>query len=332
MEGSSVWVNLCIFLILILILITIFKIKNPYSEGFSQNERFILKKNEEIYDDFYVNIYDKIHLPYRRVPYELKTIIDTTQPDENNSFFLDVGSGTGVVVNELNSLGYSAIGIDNSPSMINFASTSFSQNSFSPTLRTEKSIKSCSSPLFKQGNVENMLMFERGKFTHILCLYFTIYHFKNKHIFFRNCYSWLKPGGYLIIHLVNKDKFDTIVPVGKNLLFGSPQLHNENRITKQLIDFNQFKYKVSYDFSSNTALLTETFEDSTTNNIRQNERTMYMEDIDDILNMAILTGFVPNANISYSIKPGEHENFKPFDLKEVTEDPYQYLYILERPL
>jgi hypothetical protein len=57
-----------------------------------------------------------------------------------------------------------------------------------------------------------------------------------------------------------------------------------------------------------------------------------MENIDDILNMAILTGFVPNANISYSIKPEEHILFKPIVLNNSTGDNNQYLYILERPL
>ena len=307
---ESIWIKLIIFLVLGFIFIQIFKKKIYYTEGFSQDEKFILKKNDEVYDDFYVEMYDKLHLPHRRIPYEIKTIVETTQADEKQSIFLDVGSGTGVVVKELNRLGYTAIGLDKSSSMI----------------------KSCGSPLFKEGEVEDMLLFERGKFTHILCLYFTIYHFKNKHLFFRNCFSWLAPGGYLIIHLVEKDKFDTIVPVGKNLLFGSPQKQGENRITKQLIDFNDFKYKADYDFSSKNVLFTETFEDSITKNIRQNERTLYMEDIGDILNMAMITGFVPNATLSYSLRPKEQETFVPLNLKDITGEPHQYLYILERPL
>jgi SAM-dependent methyltransferase len=208
--------------------------------------------------------------------------------------------------------------------------------------------------LFKNGNIEDSLLFEKRKFTHILCLYFTIYHFKNKNIFFKNCYQWLKPGGYLIIHLVEKEKFDTVFPVGNNLLFGSPKTQTGERITNQTIDFNDFKYKYSYDFnkSSHNVSLLETFEDSVTENIRQNERTLYMEDINSILRISVSNGFVPNAGIAYknNILPNpfqeskntcSHSNiindcpnimsdFCPLNMKEINGDSHQYLYILER--
>ena len=54
--------------------------------------------------------------------------------------------------------------------------------------------------------------FPADTFTHITCLYFTIYYIKDKRLFFENCFKWLKPHGVLVIHLVNMNKFDPILP------------------------------------------------------------------------------------------------------------------------
>ena len=35
--------------------------------------------------------------------------------------------------------------------------------------------------------------------------------FENKQLYFKNVYDWLKPGGKLVIHLVNKELFDPIL-------------------------------------------------------------------------------------------------------------------------
>ena len=42
---------------------------------------------------------------------------------------------------------------------------------------------------------------------HVTCLYFTIYYIKDKENF-SNCFYWLKPGGVLLLHLVDVNKFD----------------------------------------------------------------------------------------------------------------------------
>ena len=52
-----------------------------------------------------------------------------------------------------------------------------------------------------------------NSFSTITCFYFTIYYIKDKNTFLQNCYNWLMPGGYLVLHLVNRDKFDPILNV-----------------------------------------------------------------------------------------------------------------------
>jgi SAM-dependent methyltransferase len=381
---TSIWSYIVIIFAMLSFFTFLFKNKlyNFGHEGFSQNEPFVLKRGDDIYDEFYTSIYDTIHLPHRRVPYELKTIIDATQADEKNSVFLDIGSGTGRVVRELNDLGYTSFGIDKSEAMVKHCISSSQATEKGASPLNSENLDSFGggsaeakneNSVFKQGDVEDILLFNKSIFTHITCLYFTIYNFKNKGIFFRNCYQWLKPGGYLIIHLVEKDKFDTVPPIGNNLLFGSPQKNSKTRITTHSVDMPNFKYKLSYDFNfstfhsekfifgfgrastktvnfpsqatensfssalrsdekinKNDSLLIETFEDSVTKNIRQNERILYMEPMDYILNIAINAGFVPNANFSYA--ENIRHSFKPFGLENVTGDPHQFLYILERPI
>ena len=270
-------------------------------EGFSQNEPLVYKKNQDVYDDeFYVKSYDKLNLPNRRVPHELKIIIDTTMATPANSVILDIGSGTGYTVNELTDLGFRTFGIDKSNAMVQYSKQRYD-----------------SIPV-KTGDVQNQMTFDRASFSHNLCLYFTIYDFEEKRTLFKNCYFWLKPGGYLVIHLVDKNNFDTTIPAKKDIIFGSPQRYEDKRITDQMIRFSDFQYKSTYDFdsSSSNVYITESFTDSSNQKIRENERVLYMNDIQEILNLATLTGFIPQGKIK---------------LKESTGDEHQYLYFLERP-
>ena len=57
----------------------------------------------------------------------------------------------------------------------------------------------------------DFMNFDAQSFTHITCLYFTIYYIKDKTRLFKNCYDWLKPGGYMVLHLVNRNMFDPIL-------------------------------------------------------------------------------------------------------------------------
>lgn len=268
------------------------------TEGFEQKDNFVLKYNDDTNDKFYAEIYDKIHRPNVRTPYEINTIIKITQPD-NKSNILDIGSGTGYIVNELNELGYSVYGVDKSPAMVNYSMDKY------PDL------------MIKVGDIKDPMLYDRHVFSHILCLYYTIYYFKNKIEIFKNLYSWLKPGGYLVLHLVEPTKFDLTVPASKHILNYTQELHSP-RCTDSIAIINNVKYKRSYQFHENKeTTVKETFADISTGNIRQNEYTMYMEDISSIVAMANYAGFIPHGKI---------------DMEEFVYDKHQFLYIFERPM
>jgi ubiquinone/menaquinone biosynthesis C-methylase UbiE len=280
------------------IVFQIYKVASPKLEGFSQIDKFVLKKDNDAYDDFYAKIYDSIHLPDARIEKELIRIMDATSAIEN-SVFLDVGCGTGCATNALIKSEHTVFGVDKSVAMVNTAKSKYGD----------------SLPV-RQGDVCEPMLFEPRTFSHILCLYFTIYEIQDKPVFFTNCRYWLKNGGQLVLHLVDKKRFNTVVPVGDLALVDNPQKYVKDRITKTNVDFGDFKYQAKYDIPEKciTAEMCETFTDVATQNRRQNDRTLYMEEADDIIKMAQRCGFSLHGRI---------------DMGDIINDDYQYLYILE---
>ena len=288
-----------LLVILAIILLCIWIYRKKYrldpSEGFQQNERFLLKTDSASYDEFYSEIYDQIMLPYDRAKYEIDEIIRTLQPEHRYSTMLDVGSGTGGVISLLKDRGYRAYGIDQSQSMINFS-------------KKNKDLE------IKCDNVENPMAFDRALFTHIFCMNYTIYEIENKLVFFKNCFYWLQNNGYLILHLAEKDKFNTIIPYA----LGNTEFDLlGERILKTDIDFGSFKYSSEYVPSSGSKMiLKESFTDKQSQNIRQNERTLYMESSEDIIMIARKAGFVAKGSFSLEGSP--------------CRDKWQQIVILER--
>lgn len=300
---NSQWLKLLIVLSIVLLLIWWKRryMPNLYTEGFVQNERYVLKRESDIYDKFYIGIYDYLNKTKPRVEYEMKQIIESTQPDKEHSIILDIGCGTGCIVNELTENGYRAFGVDKSKAMVDLSTRKYPASKI------------------KLGNAEDSMEFERETFTHILCLNKTIYEFTDKVAFFRNCYHWLVPGGYLVVHIVNPAKFDPIVPAGKPRVIDNPQKYAKERITDTVIDFMDFKYKSSYDFKdaekTGVVRCTETFTDKQTGNIRENEQTLSMETEQSILNQARMCQFIAQGQ---------------FSMNEYNGDEHQTVYIFQK--
>jgi len=298
----SVWAKLLILLCVVLFIMSLFK-KDPKSisrvEGFEQQtDEFLLKEGGGVYDDFYADIYDQLVFNQAKDNYEIGQIVNNTKPTRE-SIILDVGSGTGHHVNMLASQGYNVTGIDNSPAMVKKAKANYPKYNF------------------MQGDVIRAQQFKPSSFTHILCLYFSIYYFKDKLQFFKNCMSWLKPGGYLVVHIVDREKFDPILPPGNPLLLVSPQRYAKERITKTSVVFNNMEYVANFDLhdNQNVAYFEEKFTQKDTGKVRKNKHTLYMETDKQILAKAQMVGFIYQGQIDL-IKSGYE---------------YQYLYIFVKP-
>lgn len=299
--SNKIWLRLLIILAIVFTLVILYN-KNTLSvrqEGFEQNDTFVLKEGADIYDQFYTEKYDLIMKPQERALFELNSVIQMTQPTYT-SVFLDVGSGTGHLVNNLQHKGYRVYGIDKSADMVAKSAKTFPDNEIAV------------------GDVMNPMAFEHNTFSHILCMGNTIYELSDKETFFKNCYYWLVPNGYLVLHLADRDKFDPIIPVAKNTMLKNPQKYMKNRITNSDIDFTNFSYSADYIFPKDDTkvVVKEKFTDNM-GQIRQNEHILYMNPIEQILQIAIRRGFIVHAKVNMS---------------KYNDDENQYIYVLERAM
>jgi len=297
-KKTSIWTKIIIITIIALVFTKIANANTPHIEGFTQKRKFVVKKNDELYDDFYCSIYDKLLYDTKKNDFEVIQIDKLAKIDERSNV-LDLGCGKGHYVNFYNKRGVDIQGIDKSLSMIKSAKNNY---------------PNCN---FKTGDFMKGMTYQSETFSHALSLYFTIYYVKNKKKFLENVYKWLKPGGIFILHMVNRDMFDPIIPPSDPLVVVSPQKYAKTRITNSQVKFQDFMYKANFSLikNKNIAKFDETFTDDATNHVRKNEHTLYMEPQKSILSKAKNMGFILDGHVD--MVQCKHE--------------YQYLYFLKKP-
>lgn len=305
----SIWGKVLAILSIICIVVVVLKRCNVgyFKEGFTNTNKNNIELTKTVkidsnspYDEFYSSIYDDLVYSDVKTNYEVDNIIRTTIPT-TDSVILDVGCGTGHHVAALSERNLDVKGIDISSAMIDRAQKNY------PDIKGK----------YKKGDVMDSFMFDPATYSHILCLYFTIYYIQDKPRFFENCMKWLVSGGYLLVHLVNRDKFDPILPPGNPLLLVSPQKYAKKRITSTKVNFDSFTYDADFklDAPENTGYFVEKFKDNKTGAVREQKHIMYMEDLNDIVTDATDAGFIVNGFI---------------DLLHCQYE-YQYIYIFQKP-
>jgi SAM-dependent methyltransferase len=259
----------------------------------------VIKEGPQVYDNFYAQIYDDLVFSKNKNDFEIGKIIDSPSPT-SESRVLDIGSGTGHHVSSLTENGFKAIGLDLSLPMVKKAQETY------PGLD------------FQQGDALDTMLFPAESFTHITCLYFTIYYIEDKARFFQNCMHWLMPGGTLALHLVDRNNFDPILPAGDPFTIVSPQKYSKKRITSTEVKFDSFNYKSNFEIYPNddTAVLHEVFKFKDGNkDDRLNKHVFYMPTQKTILNLAKRAGFILQSE-SNMVKCNYGE---------------QFIYILQKP-
>jgi SAM-dependent methyltransferase len=275
------WLLLCG---VVLIAIWFYRKSVKHTEGFQQKERFVLKTDGATYDGFYSEIYDELMVPETRAKYEADIILQTLQPESRFSCMLDVGSGTGAFLNELETRGFEVQGIDTSKPMCNKAIAKY------PKL------------VIKNESVLDPMAYNRAAFTHIFCMDFTLYEIADKAQFFKNCYYWLQNNGYLVVHLADKERFNGIIPAAKPPVLDSVEQLGPERVTKTNIDFIDFVYSSEFVSSGSSLVHKESFTDKQTQNIRQNERTLEFPSRAKVVEMAQIAGFMMKG--AFSLREG----------------------------
>lgn len=303
-KKSSVWEKVLYTFFLLILIILIVNYAYEPNEGFDNanggvtNKKLVVKTGPGIYDDFYSNIYDKLLFCKAKNDFEIGAIMKNTKPNKTSKI-LDIGSGTGHHVGALVSNGINAIGIDVSPSMVAKSKSSYPDGNFTV------------------GDAMETMLFPQGSFTHILCLYFTIYYIEDKRTFLKNCYNWLSPGGFMVLHLVDRDKFDPILPAGDPFAIISPQRYAKKRITSTVVKFKGYDYRSNFEYNpdKDEASLNEHFKKTNTGDVRKNEHRLFMPTQKSVLSIAKDTGFIL------------HSQTDMMRCQYAT----QYIYILEKP-
>lgn len=253
-----------------------FKHNNKSVEGFTQQDKFVYyKDNNKIFDLLYSDIYDDLFYSKMRANIDIDVISPIVKFNAYSNI-LDAGCGTGYHIKKLIEKKHITTGIDLSKNMV---------------IKARENNKNID---IKQGDITNAILYNPEEFTHILCLYFTLYYIEDKRQFFLNAYDWLQKDGILVIHLVNRDMFDPILPASNPLYMISPQKYAKERIVNSSIKFKDFEYtsKFHIDVNNDKGVFEETLKDDLTNNIRKQRHTLYMPSQKEILNIARQCGFV----------------------------------------
>lgn len=294
-KKASVLEKLLVGLMILLLLICLV----PRREGFkNKNKEFETHGNDDIYDDFYADVYDNLLHSKKKNKYEVNQIIDVLDL-EDDCDILDLGSGTGHQVELFNKNGFNCVGVDKSNAMVKKSKKNYPQNDY------------------RVADFMNSSLYKPNSYDVITCFYFTIYYVEDKNTFLKNCLNWLRPGGYLVLHLVDRTKFDPIIPPSNPLLIVNAQKYAKKRITNSTVHFNRFRYDADFDLKEDDdlAIFKEKFKFKKENKVRENEHRFFMEKHENIVALAKKSGFILNEKIDLMLT--QYEN--------------QYLYVLKKP-
>ena len=268
-----------------LILLALFLLSGVHSahrEGFENGEEGGAETDthedyDDIYDKFYADVYDKLFTTPERVSFEKASLRENALADwpKAETKILDVCCGTGPHVDWLCKDGIDIVGVDLSEEML------------------KKAREKCKSGRFYKGDVTRAETFPPKSYSHAVMLYFSIYQFKNPKMVLDNIYSWLKPGGILVLHLVDPNKFDPILDAASPFASFSVQKYSQERVIDSDIFFDKFKYQSRFvkDPDSDDARFEEVFEFEDPQRYRENIHRLYMPKIDAMLDIVRSAGF-----------------------------------------
>jgi len=264
---------------------------NTTDESLSSSTSNGLKMNvvtlstpEEIYDRFYSQIYEKIIGDYTdyRVEFECKDLYQQTNLQKYssaNAKILDLGCGIGSHLATLASKHKQFVyyGVDSSESMLDVA---------------RRKTKSFSNVRLIQGEMQDSTLFGKNEFSHVVMYYFSIYYTTDMSRLLSNLHQWIKPAGYLVVHLVDKYKFDPVLDASNPFPAFSFQKYSEKRRNKSVIHFERFVYESEFKVGAdNQATFSETFKYPERNYIRKQHHQMHMPNVNDMVKTIKSHGF-----------------------------------------
>lgn len=267
-------------------------------EGFTSDDaanesRIITLANDDLYDDFYASVYDKLAQGIERTAGKVALTMAQWKKygmEPADMKILDAGCGTGVATLAFKKMGAGqVIGFDLSESMLRQA-----RNVTSPasTLTEEER----ATIEWRKGNLLNPSALAGSEVNCAVLYYFSVYYIKDLDDLFRNLGFWVAPGGNLVVEVVNKHKFDPILDSASPFAGFSIQKYAKSRQTKSHVTFDKFVYEADFALleDENHAEFNETFKfpDGTK---RKQRHDFVMPDIKRIVNAATYAGWTYKA-------------------------------------
>lgn len=259
----------------------------------------VILGNDHLYDEFYAKIYDQIVGGTGREEVEVNYALNwakSYRPEEKTLHVLDVGCGTGGAVDKFRTAGVGkVVGQDASTAMIAAARKRFPKGDY------------------RVGEAEQLGQFAAGEFNVATLFYFTYYYLRDPDMALKNLFNLLEPGGCLMIHLVNREKFDPILESASPFVGFSLQKYSKKRMTNSKVSFDKFDYAADFSLEGDKAEFREEFTFKN-GRLRKQTHTMRMPRMEQIV------GIVESAGFTY----------KQFiDLTPIGYE-YQYLFCFVR--
>jgi hypothetical protein len=255
------------------------KTSDDNREGFVQNSSFVLKQNDEIYDTFYMQIYDELYIPSKYVKKISNTIVKYRYTKADHLLLI---CNTGDQAHSLQNYFDNVSIIHSSKDAVNYMKTKYPKlNSF-----------------IKCDDLRRSMNYTDNSLTFILFTQFCIYKYPeiSRKIIFENIDRWLVEHGMIFIELVEPHQFDTVLPIASQ--FFDVQKHTTKRIMENEVDFQAFSYSNSFIFKENNLLVSETFVDKKTKFVRKNEQVFYMLTVKRMISEFLTYGFVAKGRIT----------------------------------
>ena len=268
-----------------------------FSNKKDETEEYIIG-TDKLYDGFYAGIYDQLVQGQKeRIPFEVEIVDKYCKrliPDKNTWKILDIGCGTGDHISEFLKLGAGHVtGLDKSQAMINRARAKF----------PDKNVD------WKIGDAITSSMFQPDEFNVVCFFYFTLYYFPDRIDVLKNCYTWMKSGSVLAVHIVNRNKFDPILDSASPFPAFSIQKYVSQRVMESSVVFDTFTYDAKFDLENEKAKFMEEFKfkDGTH---RKQEHHLFMPEMEKI------------------VKDAEEVGFRYRDYTDLRTIGYEYQYLL----
>jgi ubiquinone/menaquinone biosynthesis C-methylase UbiE len=255
----------------------------PQREGFTDTksdskETFLT--NDTLYDSFYASVYDQLTQQQTRTAAKVALIMQEWKQKAwkaEQMIVLDAGCGTGVAAAAFAKMKVKQVlALDKSAAMIEKAKFGNQKN---PTVT------------FRVADLNNPSAVGGGEVTHAACLYFTLYYLPDKDAFFRHMFLWVKPGGELVVEVVNKYKFDPMLESASPLVGFSMQKYSKKRITESNVVFDKFNYTGRFDLYDPQAEFTETFRFKD-GKVRRQKHKFTMPTMEEIVKLGQAAGWV----------------------------------------